>query len=589
MKKLFKASGPTVTKGTGKIIIITLIAALLVDAAACYLLKREWKMEQKAVLFQELGLLKVQMEAQLNASLFIVNGMAVYCSLHPDLSEKSFKSLATILLAKSNILKNIAIAPDYIIRSVYPVKGNSSIIGMDYRKIPEQWPRVKAARETRNMVVAGPLNLIQGGQGLIARVPVFDHATGEFWGIVSSVIDFEKLIDLSGFLEKKAEFKIAIRGKGGKGEKGDVFFGDPNLFLNIEDAITMPIHLPSGNWQMIALPEKGWDEEHQYIRIVHLLIFLIWMAGCCMIVLRGIGKRAIIENEARLKSMSEASLDALIMINKKGLITFWNPAAEKMFGYGSQEVMGEDIHNVIARPDDTEKAKKGLQNFSLTGQGPVLNSSLELKAVHKNGQIFPVELSVAAFNVNGEWFAVGSVRDITERKVQEKKLLELATTDTLTGISNRRHFMEQADLLLKRAIRYKSPISVMMLDLDYFKNVNDTYGHDAGDKVLQTVSQIIKETLRETDLFGRIGGEEFAALFPESSSEAAVKTAERLRQAIKEEIISYDRLEISVTASIGICSFRSDHETLEQLLKKADHALYEAKQQGRNQVCLFRE
>jgi diguanylate cyclase (GGDEF)-like protein len=197
--------------------------------------------------------------------------------------------------------------------------------------------------------------------------------------------------------------------------------------------------------------------------------------------------------------------------------------------------------------------------------------------------------------VDGRLVRMETATDITERKLAEeeleaaKKLAEsLARKDELTGISNRREFFNQGDLAFKRAIRSRHPVSVIMMDIDHFKDVNDNYGHSAGDKVLETIAKRIKNKLREIDIVARIGGEEFAFVLPETSLDEAVKLVERLRVEIANTAVVHNTVAVKITASFGICSCLVKNETLETMLTKADDALYMAKNKGRNQVeiCL---
>lgn len=167
-----------------------------------------------------------------------------------------------------------------------------------------------------------------------------------------------------------------------------------------------------------------------------------------------------------------------------------------------------------------------------------------------------------------------------------RKLHELAITDGLTGIFNRHHFFELAEAAFGNARRYNLPISALMMDLDYFKQVNDTYGHLAGDEVLRVSIQRCARIIRETDTFGRYGGEEFAMILPETDLQGALVLAERLRQAVSKEPVIIDETKILVTASFGVATLTEATTTLQQLLNHADQALYRAKQNGRNCVSL---
>jgi len=165
------------------------------------------------------------------------------------------------------------------------------------------------------------------------------------------------------------------------------------------------------------------------------------------------------------------------------------------------------------------------------------------------------------------------------------RVQQLATLDALTGVVNRRHFYELARQELERAVRYRHPLSLLMIDVDYFKQINDTYGHGAGDQVLQTLAQRFKHGLRENDLIGRYGGEEFLVLLPETTGDRALQVAERLSDLVRREPIATEEGPVAVSISIGIVSCACGRTvTIEPLIDHADRALYEAKRSGRNQI-----
>jgi diguanylate cyclase (GGDEF)-like protein/PAS domain S-box-containing protein len=181
-------------------------------------------------------------------------------------------------------------------------------------------------------------------------------------------------------------------------------------------------------------------------------------------------------------------------------------------------------------------------------------------------------------------FAV--VLDITERKRLEEDLRAQAATDPLTGVPNRRSFETTARREVERARRYAKPFAVLALDIDHFKKVNDTYGHDIGDIVLKGMARICLDKLRVTDVLARLGGEEFAMLLPETDIEAAATLADRLRAAIATTPITTAKGPLPVTVSLGVAQYAPNEPTIDAALKRADEALYEAKHSGRNKVVV---
>lgn len=292
------------------------------------------------------------------------------------------------------------------------------------------------------------------------------------------------------------------------------------------------------------------------------------------------------DREAQVRAMARASHDALIMIDTSDRIHFWSDMAEKMFGWTAEEAMGQSMHRLITLPEDCENALNGLKHFSKTGAGPVIGSVMEFTALRKDGTIIPVERSVAAFKIEDEFYAVGSIRDISKRKKREEQLRKMATTDGLTGLYNRRRFMELLQKEFKKSIRHSVFLSVIMFDADKFKKVNDTYGHEGGDRVLVDISSIIRQIVRETDFPGRIGGEEFVVGLPHTDIEGAIRLAERLRSSFEaSKVETADGRTIRYTVSFGVTALDLNAPAdVETLMKHADNALYQAKEKGRNRV-----
>jgi diguanylate cyclase (GGDEF)-like protein len=174
--------------------------------------------------------------------------------------------------------------------------------------------------------------------------------------------------------------------------------------------------------------------------------------------------------------------------------------------------------------------------------------------------------------------------DVTDIVRNAQELERLATTDGMTGIYNRRHFLTLADREWSRAKRYRRPLSLLMIDIDFFKAINDTYGHQVGDRMISHMAGLARDCKRDTDVLARIGGEEFALLLPETTLDQANIVAERLRCEVAGRPLGAADMFVAATVSIGVAA--ADTSTVEflQLMKAADQALYEAKRAGRNRV-----
>ena len=293
---------------------------------------------------------------------------------------------------------------------------------------------------------------------------------------------------------------------------------------------------------------------------------------------------ALREREAVLHNITEAAQDAIVMMDPAGRVSFWNPAAEHIFGYTRQEALGQNLHQLLAPERYHDAHFKAFSAFLNSGRGNAIGKTLSLHARRKDGVEIAAAVSLSAVQVQNQWHAVGILRDETERKAQEIELRRLATTDHLTGLANRRHFLAQVERELDRFKRYADPAALLMLDLDHFKQINDAYGHAIGDAVLKHFADLAGQTLRKIDLLGRLGGEEFAALLPGTTMSGAYPLAERLRCIVMESPAATDAGPVGFSVSIGVALFAPDDHDADAILIRADRALYRAKHRGRNRV-----
>lgn len=259
----------------------------------------------------------------------------------------------------------------------------------------------------------------------------------------------------------------------------------------------------------------------------------------------------------------------------------------KMLGYRLEEIQHTTQQwTDFIHPDDRAAAWQSIMDVI---EGRSAAHKLEYRMLHKDGSIRWIldQANVMQRDASGKPTRMSGIHsDITLRKNMEMELIRQARTDPLTGISNRRYFMEQAELELASAHRYQNPLTLLMLDVDLFKSINDTHGHKAGDAALQKLAKVCRETLREIDIVGRLGGEEFAILLPQTEPEQALEAAERLRLALANARIHLDGEEIGFTVSIGLATLDAKHDTIDNLIHCADQALYVAKRSGRNRICV---
>lgn len=674
--------------------------------------------DQRSKVAVEVGQFRSILESQLNATLYITDGLVAYVKSHPQPEPLLVQSMLKTLYEQSRHIRNIGLAPGNRITYIYPVKGNERAVGLYYPDLSDQWPAVRRTIEERMPILAGPVELKQGGVGLIYRVPVFIGSGNEYWGLLSMVIDHERLFSESGIAAQTSGLQLALRGKNGTGALGDAFMGDASLFS--VDSIKATINLPGGTWQLAAKPIEGWSTGQQ----IYWLRVACWVAGLILgtlvfFTLLTFAKRLRAEqtlkrsrddlNEAqriamigswvldlRSKKLTwsdetfrifevnpkkyAASYDAFLnaihpedreavdrayndslvnhqpydtvhrLVLSDGRIKYVRERCETEYDEGGTPILSRGTVQDITQVKQVENALKESEErwkFALEGAGhgvwdwdiqtgEMFLSKQEMtvlgydgdSAIHTHADVWTNKLHpedidtrnraleqyfsgeapiyICEYRTRGRdnhwiWILargmlvnrtadgmplrmIGTHTDITEQKNTENELKRLANTDPLTGVMNRRYIIEAIENELIRINRSGRPAALLMMDVDYFKNVNDKLGHAAGDAVLKHITELCLGCLRCTDRFGRLGGEEFAFLLPETDIHGAWKFASRLRQLIAKTPFCSSTGEIFVTVSVGIALSENDESDPKDLMGRADMALYRAKGEGRNRV-----
>lgn len=300
--------------------------------------------------------------------------------------------------------------------------------------------------------------------------------------------------------------------------------------------------------------------------------------------------KELAEEHARSTLLLESAGDGIFQVNTEFKTTYINTAAANMLGYTVKELLGKNIHEIIhhSHPDGTPYALTDCSTYQslMDGKTHKLHNEMFWR---KDGSSFWINHNNSPLFSNGK--VIGAMvifSDISKQHLNEVKLAHLAMYDTLTGIANRLSFFQELPKAMARAKRNNTLLAVCFMDLDNFKTINDTLGHDVGDKLLQSIVGIMQAIIRETDFIGRLGGDEFGLILENVTSKDEVKHI--LARYINEicNPIALNDIPIKITVSIGV-SIYPDHggNSSEELVKNADIAMYTAKKNGRNQYVLF--
>ena len=350
--------------------------------------------------------------------------------------------------------------------------------------------------------------------------------------------------------------------------------------------------------QQVAVPEQGGrpNKSSEFrirtmqgnLRMVLISSVATEWDGAPAVLMCGLDMTHQSEIEAQLRAseqnfrrLFDSLQDVYYRTNAQGVVQHVGPGVRRVLGYEPHEIEGRTAESYYPHSTDRDAFKA-----AILADGEV--SDFPGQMVRRDGQVIDISISShALYDHAGNFAGVeGIYRDVTQRKNLERELQRLATTDMLTGIANRRAFLETAESAYAHSCHSGEPLTLLMLDLDYFKAINDRYGHLEGDRALVAFAQAVKSQLRASDAVGRLGGEEFGVLLPLTTLAEGLEAAHRILQSVRALQLSDDTGQAyRITTSLGVGAFRQNDRSLRDMLDRADQALYLAKHRGRDQIA----
>ncbi len=351
--------------------------------------KERFQEELRTHVMRELSQIRGRLENEINRHFHLTRGLLAFVALNPDLDVDTFQGMAREILRHADYIKNIGLAPDNVLLFIYPVKGNEKAIGLDYTKNAKQWPAVKMAIEERRTVVAGPVNLVQGGRAFISRTPIYETLPngekGSYWGLASIAIDMDGFFQAVELEDFNKSIQLALRGRDGKGAQGELIFGDENLFAS--RSIQQNVQLPDGLWELGAEPKLGWDQLSPNQ-------LMIWFAGIVIALLSGWITTSRFERSVKVRQQLEKAFSDAKSAS----------SAKSMFlAHMSHEIRTPlnailGMNEVLVDSDLSDEQRKHLQISKNAGETllALINDVLDLSKIEA-GQI---DLSIIDFNLH---------------------------------------------------------------------------------------------------------------------------------------------------------------------------------------------
>jgi diguanylate cyclase (GGDEF)-like protein/PAS domain S-box-containing protein len=513
-----------------------------------------------------------------------------------------FEKVATEMLPLYPGVSTLSLSPSGVIQRVAPLTGNEKSIGFNQLNDPTQGREARMARDTGQLTLAGPLKLVQGGLGAVGRLPVFlDGPDGKpvFWGLINAVIRFPQALT-SVRLGQLTESGVAYtlwRINPDTGLRETIAGADTPLEASVEQTLAVP----NGQWTLSLAPVGGWGrtQEVGFKAVLGLMLSFVLAYGSKLLIEikahekgqeKLIAQRTteIAASQNKLKATLEAIPDVMLEMGLDGTYHDYHAPRSNTSFPPAEFFLGKKVNDVL--PSDAAQAVMAALNEA-NEQG---HSEGREFALHtsKGDFWFEISLTRKLDTTKGEPRFIVLSRNVTQRKTSEEEINKLAFYDPLTNLPNRRLMVDRLRQALAISARSGRIGALQFIDLDNFKTLNDTQGHDMGDLLLQQVAKRLSDCMRQGDTVARLGGDEFVVMIEELSDirEEAAAQAEVIGEKILATIsVPYKLagLEYQITPSIGITLYSDQEQSTDELLKQADLAMYQSKSAGRNTLRFF--
>jgi PAS domain S-box-containing protein len=463
-----------------------------------------------------LSRIRANLEAEINANFYLTRGLIAYVSTHPDIDEQIFHRLSRQILKNHNFIRNIALAPDNIIRFVYPLQGNERAIGLNYQNNAEQWPAVAKVVASGKTVIAGPIKLVQGGVAFVNRTPIFlandsdSQQENQYWGLASIVIEQDRLFKAAGLYNTDLDIRIAIKGKDGLGADGDMIDGDPDIFLDAP--VLLPVNLPEGEWLLAATPKDGWLVPSPYLvplRIATLIFaLLIGLAVYTWLDRQEKNHRSLetawqeakkAQDDLRLnEEFLNAVIDnipAMIFVKDARELRFvrFNKTGAEMLGYAVSDFLGKNDFDFFPESEAQSFTDKDRE---VLGKGELIDIPEEPIETRGRGKKILHTRKIPLFDTNGQpLYLLGISEDITEHLLAraEKEHLErlLQQSQKLESIGKMAGGVaHDLNNILSGIINYPELLLLQLpLDSPLRKPLNQI--HDSGKRAAKVVADLL--------------------------------------------------------------------------------------------------